>query len=131
MVMNLAGLAGLCIAAVVICRMLERWSGEYVPMTAMAVCGICIFCVLRAAQPLFSMISSLTERAGLDSAVYDIILKALGICILTQLAADICRDSRETAMASAVELAGRISLLLLCVPLVEKLLDSVEGLISL
>lgn len=131
MVINLAGLAGLCIAAVVICRLIERYSGEYVPMTALAVCAICLYFVIEAAAPLFELMSSLTQRASLDSGIYEIILKALGICIITQLAADVCRDSRETAMAGAIELAGRVSLLLLCVPLIEKLLENVEEMIKL
>lgn len=129
--MNLAGLAGLCIAAVVICKLIERYSGEYVPVTALAVCGVCLYCILEAAAPLFTLISSLTQRTGLGGEIYEIILKALGICVITQLAADVCRDSRETAMAGVIELAGRISLLVLCVPLIEKLLENVEGLIKL
>ena len=131
MVTEIAGLAGICVSAVIICRMLEKYSAEYIPMTALAVCGICVFAIIKVISPLLDLLQTLTDKAGLGSNIYEIILKSLGICIITQLAADICRDSRETAMAGAIELMGRISVLLLCIPLIEKLLEIVEGLITL
>ena len=47
-------------------------------------------------------------------------LKGLGICYLTQLASDICRDSGEGTLAVQSEMAGKTALLLISLPLFEK-----------
>ena len=67
--------------------------------------------------------SSLGEYGG-------IITKALGIAVLTQLCADICRDCGESSVASGVELIGKLEMLVLCFPMIEKLLDSVREVMS-
>ncbi len=57
-------------------------------------------------------------------------LKVTGICILTQTAADTCRDCAETALANAVELAGRFLILTISLPIVKSLLEISIGLIK-
>ena len=56
--------------------------------------------------------------------------KALGICLLSQLAADACRDAGENAMAEKAELAGKVFLLLLALPLFEKIAELALTLIN-
>ena len=38
---------------------------------------------------------------------YTMLVKALGICVTAQLAADVCRDSGSATLANTVELGGR------------------------
>ena len=59
-----------------------------------------------------------------------LLLKALGVSVLTQLAADACRDSGETALSNKVELAGKVTILLLCLPLVKAMIQLSAGLIK-
>ena len=58
------------------------------------------------------------------------VIKALGIATLTQICADICRDCSESSVASGVELIGRLEMLVLCFPMIEKLLESVREVMS-
>ena len=51
-----------------------------------------------------------------------ILLKALGIGLTAQTVADICRDSGETAIASKVELVGKLEILLISLPLIESII---------
>lgn len=58
------------------------------------------------------------------------VVKATGVCLLTQLTADTCRDAGETALAGKAELAGRFVLLALAVPLFADVLELVTALIN-
>ena len=49
---------------------------------------------------------------------------------MTQIACDGCRDLGETAIASKVETAGKISVLLVSLPLFEQVLSIVNSLIG-
>ena len=59
----------------------------------------------------------------------DILLGALGIALMTGICADICRDCREPSIAGYVEMAGRLEILLLCLPLIAEILETVSGLL--
>ena len=77
-----------------------------------------------------SAVKRMGEAGGLASAHITAVLKAAGICLLTQLAADTCRDAGEAALAGKAELTGRLLLLLLAVPLFEELLGLVVTLLQ-
>ena len=49
-----------------------------------------------------------------------ILLKTLGVCFLTQLSADSCRDAGEGALAAKVELAGKLFIVILALPLFQQ-----------
>ena len=57
------------------------------------------------------------------------LIKAMGVCVTTQIAADICRDSGSGALANIVELAGRLLVLALTLPLLKAIAELAVGLI--
>ena len=57
------------------------------------------------------------------------LVKAMGVCVTTQIAADICRDSGSSALANIVELAGRLLVLALTLPLLKAIAELAVGLI--
>ena len=61
----------------------------------------------------------------------EIILKGLGIVILTQICSDICKDSGEGTLAGNIETVGKLELLLLCIPLIEEILGTAERLLEM
>lgn len=88
-----------------------------------------IFIALGAAVIIWAMLSDSLDRmldsmrlmlsgTGIDNEYISIIFKALGICILTQLASDICRDCGESALATKMELAGKIVILAVAMPMI-------------
>ena len=74
-------------------------------------------------NPVIQKISELTERSGIDEQCSEALFKSLGISVITRLSYDVCCDAGETAIASKVDFCGRISLLLIAIPLFERLLD--------
>ena len=72
---------------------------------------IALLAILKTAAPAIAQLQSLLEGAALPQAYTAILFKALGICLLTQLTADACRDAGETALAAKAELTGKLLLL--------------------
>ncbi len=81
-------------------------------------------------EPITQKISELIELSGIDKEYSEILFKALGISISTRLGHDICCDAGESAIAAKVDLCGRVSLLLISLPLFEKLLTLAGEILS-
>lgn len=81
-------------------------------------------------QEVFSAAEGWLTAAKLPAEYLQVVFKAVGICLITQLAADTCRDAGEQALAAKAELAGKCFLLLLALPLFEQLLSMVTALIG-
>ena len=65
--------------------------------------------------------AALFSADGMEQYV-SVMLRALGIALLTRICTDLCRDAGESAVASGVELAGKAAILALCLPMIGEIL---------
>ncbi|MBE6621887.1 MAG: hypothetical protein E7630_02930 [Ruminococcaceae bacterium] len=84
--------------------------------------------LLLLLAPLLSPYAAITKElvhllsgTGFD-AYGALMLKALGIGVTVKLAGDLCRSMGEETLAGGLELAGKLEILLLCLPLMRELL---------
>lgn len=80
--------------------------------------------------PVMDFIQRLQSISHLDTAFGQALLKAVGIGLVTEIAVLICNDSGNAAMGKALQLASTILVLWLSLPLMESLLDLVEGILG-
>jgi stage III sporulation protein AD len=87
--------------------------------------------VISLAATAVGYVTDLTAATGaLDGDSWRILLKALGVAFLTETAASVCRDSGEAGLATWVETAGKLEILLLSFPLIRTVLDTVAALLG-
>ena len=106
--------------------MLRRYHAEYAILTGVAAGILITVEILRSVAPAVSELYSLLS--SVDGGYLLIVFKALGVCLLTQFSADACLDAGEKALASRVEFAGRIAVVLLALPLFEEIAEAVLSL---
>jgi len=128
--MNIIGIAGVALVAAILSAMLKRYHQEYAIMINIAAGIIIIVQILANISPAIKQLSVLLSSAGLSSEYSLILFKTLGICFLSQFAADSCRDAGENALASKVELAGKITIVLLALPMFESIATTAVALIG-
>ncbi len=122
--------AALCIIGAVTAVLLKQYCREQAVLSTISVCVMVTAAVLYSIAPVIDKLEYLFSQTNLDNEYLRSLLKAVGICYITGIAADICRDSGEQALASAAELWGRISLVLLTLPMIDALLSLITGVIS-
>lgn len=88
---------------------------------ALAVFGAVVYMLSQSIKDIFALGSELVGNA-IASETLVLMLKALGMALVSKLCADVCRDSGETALAGGVESAGRIAILVLSLPTFVKIL---------
>lgn len=59
-----------------------------------------------------------------------LLVKILGIAVVTKIGADICNDSSNSALATAVELVGKAIILAMCLSLIKTLAELAKGLLE-
>ena len=128
--MDMLKITGLAVVAVSLSVLLRQKNPEYSLMLSLASGILIISMLISSASPLFERIGGLLEASGAQAEDVQILFKSLGLCFVTQIACDGCRDLGETAIASKVETAGKISVLLVSLPLFEQVLSIVNSLIG-
>ncbi|CAB1247028.1 Stage III sporulation protein AD [Ruminococcaceae bacterium BL-6] len=128
--MNIVGIAGIALVSAVIAVMLRRYNQEYAVVVTITAGVIILVQILANIMPAIRQINSLLSSAGLPNEYAVILFKTLGLCFLAQFAADSCRDAGENALASKVELAGKLAIVILALPLFEKIASTALALIG-
>lgn len=104
------------------------------PEQAMAVALIAglgvLALVLIQVTPVLNSLKELLNQADMPDEYGLVLFKSLGVCLITQMASDACKDAGETALASKAELAGKVALLTLALPLFEKIGELAVSLIN-
>lgn len=127
--MGLESVIGFSLCAAVLSILLRQHRPEYSLLLSIG-CGVGILIwLLGEITPLTEQIHRLSSLAFSGEAS-GILLRSLGICLITQLACDTCRDVGEGAIASRLELAGKAVMLLLAIPMFIQLLEQALALIG-
>lgn len=128
--MNIIGIAGAALIAAILAVTLKRYNQEYAVVISIIAGVVILVEILLNLSPAVKEIATLLSGVGLTEQYGLILFKSLGICFLAQFAADSCRDAGEGALASKVELAGKISILVLSLPLFEDIAQTALGLVG-
>lgn len=105
---------------------LKQYKPEFAIVVS-AVTAIIIFInILGWVIPVITEIKKLMDKAAISYQYISILFKSLGICYITQFACDICKEAGQTAVAGKLELAGRIAICVLALPLFKEVLALAE-----
>ena len=111
-----------CIITVV----MKQYKSEYA--IAAAVCGGILIFVLTVPNisQTFAELKSFADRTGIGREMISPALKAVGIAYITAYTAELCRDAGENALAAKVEMAGKIIMLSIALPVAAAMFDAIE-----
>ncbi len=128
-IMEWVSVIGIGLIGMILSVMIRQYKPEYAIFISLAVGFLIIWKLCEQLFPIFEEMKEMLSGANLSMEYIGVLAKSLGICYLTQLASDACRDAGETAISSKVELAGKITVLSLGMPLFGKLLEIIKKLI--
>lgn len=127
--MDLFKIAALCLAAVFIIVIFTQYKKEYAAIVSVAVGGlVLILCFKTVMSPLYTLLSYI-EKAGIDRKYFTTALKAVVLGLITQFVSDTCRDFDSASIASKAELAGKICIFIICMPMLEELFTLITKLL--
>lgn len=109
--------------------LLRQWRGEFVPLLRVGAIILCGLLLLSSASPILDFLHELTKSTGIEDKAAPL-FRALGIALLTQLGADLSRECGESGIASLIELAGKIEILWISLPLIREILGTARELLA-
>ena len=120
---KLFGAAILAVLCIVIIR--KQSPDTALTLRLVVTVGLAGACI-AAISPIVEYVKEISESLGNSEKIATaalVLLKALGISLLTHVTANICRDSGEGSIAYYVELGGKAEILLLSLPLLREVID--------
>ena len=91
---------------------------------------IIIIFIIPKMKAIVLFLESVSIKTGVDIIYLNTIFKILGIAYLTTFCTELCKDAGASSLASKVEVAGKVIILSLGVPILMAVLKSIVSIIS-
>lgn len=126
-ILKITAIAVICCVCVLLTKQFRPELSVFIQLAGLVVViatGMSIIAkVIDFCQGIFS-------ESFLNSGYIVLLLKILGIAVVSKTGSDICRDSGNSALAFAVDFAAKATILFLILPMLESLAEITTGLLK-
>ncbi|MCI6245790.1 MAG: stage III sporulation AC/AD family protein [Eubacterium sp.] len=120
---------GISITALILSLFLKDYNKTVSLILVLFSSALLFFKIVGSIGEITDTLKEITDNAGELSSYLKLMLKVLGIALITQITADICRDCGETALAGQTEVAAKIIIVAMILPLFEAVVKIISGLL--
>ena len=127
--MDVLKILGLAIISVILIVVLKEQKKEIALIMTIFACVILMLFAMTKMESVIGVIESLINKSGINKEFFLIILKVTGIAYLIEFGKNICIDAGQKAIATKLEMAGKVIILTISLPVISALVNVISGLI--
>ena len=117
------------ILAAVIGITIKKQSPEIALLITITASVLIFLMVLPMLTEAVHIVTYLGELADGQAAYVGLALRVIGVAYMVELGASVCNDAGETAIAAKIDLAGRVIILVMAMPIIIDILRIITGLL--
>lgn len=119
-------MTGVLISILII--LLKGMQSQIAPMLTAAGSVLLLFAVLNIANNASQAIKSLFDSSELGGETVKSVIKIIGAAYIVEFSSSLCRDMGENSVASKIEAAGRVFIVMMAIPWAATLIEAVKNL---
>lgn len=121
--MDIIKIIGIGLISLVLIIIIKQYRPEFTIYISI-IAGILIISLsLEKLAGIINILTTLSNKTGINSQYLGILLKITGIAILTEFAVSICNDAGESAIATKIDLGGKVIIISISIPIIVALLE--------
>lgn len=128
--MEIWQIVGLALIATILAVVLKEVKRELAVQLSILTGAIIFLLIAGKIQLVVELLQNLSNQANISSYYLQIVLKIVGVAYISEFGAQICRDAGEGALASKIEIAAKVGILVLAIPILVAILESLIRLVS-
>lgn len=121
--------AALALTAALIGIVLRRTNPELSLLLSICTVVLIMGAALGFTKSFTELAQTVQRIFGVSETMIKPVIKCVAVAIITKMTSDLCKDSSQSAAASAVELAGTVCALCIIMPLLMSMLTAIGGMI--
>ena len=121
--MEIIKIVGIGFIALFMIIILKQYKPEYAIYVSIIAGIIIIILVMDKLTNIIHLLTSLQNKGSINNQFILILLKITGIAFLTEYSSSICKDEGETAVATKIDIGGKIIIIAISIPIIQALLE--------
>lgn len=125
LIICITGIVGSILALIV-----KQYKPEFAILITVVASVVILFIIADYIFEAVSVLSSLSEKTGIESEMMSSILKIIGVGYITEFSSNICEDSGNKSIGDKINLGGKIIILIVALPVLTAVIEVISGLIA-
>lgn len=121
------GVLGIII--VILALQLKNIKSEYSVVIMIVGCVIIFFYSISGIIKVVEILKKIINDTGINDEQIIILIKIMGISYIAEFVSDIAKDSGYSALSNQIQIYGKITILVVSVPILESLINCINGLL--
>ncbi|MDR1906552.1 MAG: stage III sporulation protein AD [Clostridiales bacterium] len=126
--MDIFKIIGVGIIGAVISVFLKESKPEFVIFAVMTAGVTILIIVLNSLTDVIDAFNVIVNKTNIDESLFSGILKIIGIGYIAEYSAEICGDMNCASIAGKIQLAGKITIFLMALPIMTAFIDVISAL---
>lgn len=123
--MEVIKIIGIGLIALILIIILKQYKPEFVIYVSLIAGALILTLTFSKISGIIELIDSLSSKVSINQEFIKLLIKITGIAILTEFAVSICKDTGETAIASKIDMGGKVIMVSMSVPIIAGLLETI------
>lgn len=123
--MEVIKIIGIGLIALILIIILKQYKPEFVIYVSLIAGALILTLTFSKISGIIELINSLSSKVSINQEFIKLLIKITGIAILTEFAVSICKDTGETAIASKIDMGGKVIMVSMSVPIIAGLLETI------
>lgn len=124
-------LSGIAVIAAGAAVLLKQYKPEYAFGVSLAAGVIILLFAVSKLGGIIGDIEEFISLSGVGEEHYKIMMQCLGVCMITKITSETCKDCGQAAISTKVDMAGRVLILVIAMPLFSEIISIVKVLTEL
>ena len=127
--MEVIKIVGVSIFAVIMIIILKNYRPEMaLVLSIITGIGIMLYAISKMSS-VINVLNDLVSKSGVNTDFLLIIIKVIGIAYIVEFGKNVCIDAGQSSIATKLEMAGKVVIVVLTIPLISSLVNVLLGLV--
>ena len=118
------------LTALILWLTVNKHNKEISVMLTLAVSAMVVIAAITVFHPVIDFLHQVKEIGEIDSTYFSILLKVVGIGMISEICSIICKDAGNETLAKALQLMTSFLVLWLAIPVFEKLISLLDAVLE-
>ena len=128
--MEILKIAAIALTGVIIAAVMKNINKEITIYIILATVIILFLSIIDKLWEAFRFLEEIYDYVPYGKSFFPVIIKVLAVAYITDFTAQLCRDSGENAIGTKVELAGKVIIFYLAIPILTAILELISSLLE-
>ncbi|PHC42830.1 stage III sporulation protein AD [Bacillus thuringiensis] len=120
-------IVGLGLVATFLAAVLNQHKSSITSLFMVFVGSVMFLILIDQIHSILQMIERVASEAKVSNVYVETLLKIIGIAYIAEFGAQITKDAGQGAIASKIELAGKILILVMAIPILTVVIETILG----